>query len=103
MRPADEDHGERRDEGGPVVKGEGGADILGTTRRRRTGRVLSGTVGVLVGDRGGRREARHIYGVYCDCVFFLSLPNNNNTNETENTCQNSEVSSAGGQTVHRVT
>ena len=96
MCPADEDHGKSTTRRGRTVKGEEGNDILGTTRRGRTGCAQSGAVDVLVGGSGGRREARHIYGVCCDCVFFLGLLNDNNTNGTKNTCQNSEVSSAGG-------
>ena len=81
---------------GRVVKGEGGNGILGTTMCGRTGRVQKGVLGVLVGDRGGRREVRHMYRLCCYCVFFLGLWNDNNTNETKNTRQNSEASSTGG-------
>ena len=66
---------------------------------RKLRMALQSLVGVHGGGRGGRREARHICVVCCDCVFFLGLPNDTNTNGTKNTCQNSEVSSAGGQTV----
>ena len=46
-----------RKNGGASV--EGLYDVLGTTGCRRTGRAQSGTLGVLVGDRGRKRVAGH--------------------------------------------
>ena len=50
--------------------------------------ATTSSVGVLVGGRGRRRVAGHGHGVF---FFVFEI--------AENTCQNSEMSSAGGQTI----